>query len=82
MYGNIEYKKWWNKKSNRLLLSIYRNNDNTSSGQGSFPAIRILDGEGMIYTGNQPDAMQNNVKQTHFFLYNKFQLEKEKYTYN
>lgn len=82
VYGNIEYKKWWNKKSNRLLLSIYRNNDNTSSGQGSFPAIRILDGEGMIYTGNQPDAMQNNVKQTHFFLYNKFQLEKEKYTYN
>ncbi|MBR2647698.1 MAG: TonB-dependent receptor [Sediminibacterium sp.] len=82
IYGNVEYKKWWKKNSNRLLLSIYKNSDNTSSGQMSFPAVRILDGAGMIYIGNQPDAMQNDIKQTQFFLYNKFQLEESKHTYS
>lgn len=81
VYGNIEYKKWWRNSSNRLLVSVYKNIDNTSSGQVSFPALKILDGEGMIYTGNQPDAMQNNIKQTQFFVYNKFQQEKNKWLY-
>jgi len=79
-YGNIEYKKWWRKSSNRLLFSIYKNRDISKSGNASFPALRILDGDGFLYAGNQPDAMQNELMQTQFFIYNRFQTAYNKYT--
>jgi hypothetical protein len=79
-YGNIEYKKWWRKSSNRLLLSAYNNTDISKTGNAAFPSLRILDGDGFMYAGNQPDAMQNELNQKQLFVYNRFQIEKNNST--